>query len=428
MRYPRHGEPIVPRLLRALVIDRRPGSLTDPDLELLSRFDLGPEAWSLLSAEVCQRVSMLVVDRVQTRVDALPEQTRKIRLPDPEAALKLPIERRTANTLRREARRGAGGPWTVGRYLGLRRFGGRALVDLLAAIESSGAAALEPIEPAIPAADGEMMSERALDASLALVGRHLPISEERAQQELIRAGLSSGPVDLGELAHVAVRLGRNAPFHIIDVGGTRMIVRLADVTAARASYRIALRTVQGWGTATIRAVASQVRAAVHAVVEASFVEQMLIGISAFRWLDRRDGWFWFAQRRNPILTDVCKVFSVATRLPFLRLWDALFRTRPGPPPSAEAIRQICDAIPGAHLSDDVVTVDRAFDRAAHLTSAENQVARMIETSAVGVSDSQLRKMAHGVGLPWTTVWRLLRSSPVFERAPTGLYVLIGSAG
>jgi hypothetical protein len=207
-----------------------------------------------------------------------------------------------------------------------------------------------------------------------------------------------------------------------------MIVRLADVTAARASYRIALRTVQGWGTATIRAVASQVRAAVHAVVEASFVEQMLIGISAFRWLDRRDGWFWFAQRRNPILTDVRKVFSVATRLPFLRLWDALFRTRPGPAPSTEAIRQICEAIPGARLSEDIVTIDRALDRAAHLSVAENQVARLLESEPGGVSDSQLRRMVRAVGLPWTTVWRLLRSSPVFERSPAGLYVLIGSAG
>jgi hypothetical protein len=427
MRYPRHGEPIVPRLLRPLVIDRRPGPLTDPDLELLARFDLGPESWSHLPAETCQRLSMLVVDRVQTRVDSLPEQARKIRLPEPEAALKLPLERRTANTLRREARRGAPGPWTVERYLGLRRFGGRALVDLLAAIEASGAMVPQPSEPT-PAAAGDLISERALDASLALVAKHLPLSEAQAQRELVRAGLSAGPLDVGELAHVAVRLGRNAPFHLIDVGGTRMIVRLADVTAARASYRIALRTVQGWGTATIRAVASQVRAVVHAVVEASFVEQMLIGIAAFRWLDRRDGWFWFAQRRNPILTDVCKVFSVATRLPFLRLWQALFRTRPGPPPSTEAVRQICDAIPGTHLSDDVVTVDRSFDRATHLTAAENQVARMIETSAVGVSDSQLRKMARAVGLPWSTVWRLLRSSPVFERSPSGLYVLIGSAG
>ena len=266
----------VPRLLRPLVIERRPSSHSDGDNELLSRFDLGPEAWSLLPAETCRRLSMLVVDRVQTRVEALPEQALKMPLPDPDAALKLPIERRTANTLRRESREARRDRGRSRRYLGLRRFGGRALVDLLAAMEAAGVAAPGLIEAPHAAVAGEMLSERALDAALALVAKHLPLSEEQAQQTLIGAGVSTVPIDIGELSHIAVRLGRNAPFHIIDVAGTRMIVRLADVTAARASYRIALRTVQGWGTATVRAVASQVRAAVHAVVEASFVEQMLM--------------------------------------------------------------------------------------------------------------------------------------------------------
>jgi hypothetical protein len=35
-------------------------------------------------------------------------------------------------------------------------------------------------------------------------------------------------------------------------------------------------------------------------------------------------------------------------------------------------------------------------------------------------------MSRAVGVPWTTVWRLLRSSPVFEKSPAGLYRLIGS--
>jgi hypothetical protein len=426
MRYPRHGEPIVPRLLRPLVIERRLVALADPENEMLTQLDLGPGAWSRLSAETCQRLAMLVVDRVQTRVGALPALTRSTLLPGPEAALALPIERRTANTLRRELRRGADGPWTLDRYLAIRRFGGRALVDLLAALEASGQLGLEPLAPG-PAAVGALPAERRLDAALAFVARQLPLSEEHAQQELLAQGLIDRDVDLAHLAHTAVRLGRNAPFHIIDVGGTRVIVRLADVTAARASYRIALRTVQGWGTATIRAVASQVRAAVHAVVDASFVERMLVGISAFRWLDRRDGWFWFAQGRNPLVSDLRKIFSVAPRLPLARLWAALFRTRLGPPPSPEAIRTLCATIPEARVGHDLVSVERLFDRSAHLNQAENQVARLLEASPAGVSDSQIRKMVRGAGLPWTTVWRLLRCSPVFEKSPAGLYHLIGSA-
>jgi hypothetical protein len=431
MRYPRSGEAIVPKLLRPLVIERRPAAYRDEDNDRLSRMDLGPAAWSRLSVAECQRLAMVVVDRVQTRVHALPAITRNHLLPDPRTALSLPIERRTANTIRRGAGSATAGPWTIGRYLALPRFGGRALVDLLAAVEARHeiTARLEGARPEVFSASGDFASERALDAALTLITQRLPISETQAKAELLRERLIDGSVDLASLAHTAVRLGRHAPFHIIEMGGTRMVVRLADVTAARASYRIAIRAVQGWGTATIRAVASQLRVAVHAVVSAPFIEQLLAGTSGFRWLDRQHGWFWFAQGRNPIVEDLKKVFSVATRLSFARLWAALFRTRLGPAASAEAIEQICAAVPGMRLDGETVTIDRPFDRRAYLTDAENRVTRLLEKAPPeGMSESQIRRVVRTLGLPWTTVWRLLRYSPVVERSPNDLYRLLGSTG
>ena len=395
--------------------------------------DLGADAWTRLTREECERLAMVVVDRVQTRVHALPAITRNHLLPDPRTALGLPIERRTANTIRRGAGSGAtaSGPWTVGRYLALPRFGGRALVDLLAAVEARHeiTAGLEADGPEVFSASGDFASERALDTALTLIGQRLPISETQAKADLVHEGLIDGSVDLASLAHTAVRLGRHAPFHIIEMGGTRMVVRLADVTAARASYRIAIRAVQGWGTATIRAVASQLRVAVHAVVAAPFIEQLLAGTNGFRWLDRQQGWFWFAQGRNPIVEDLKKVFSVATRLSFARLWAALFRTRLGPAASAEAIEQICAAVPGMRLDGETVTIDRPFDRRAYLTDAENRVTRLLEKAPPeGMSESQIRRVVRTLGLPWTTVWRLLRYSPVVERSPNDLNRLLGSTG
>ena len=52
MHYPRPGEPIVPRLLRPLVLERYPGSFaTDPDSLLLARDELGADAWQRLPPE-----------------------------------------------------------------------------------------------------------------------------------------------------------------------------------------------------------------------------------------------------------------------------------------------------------------------------------------------------------------------------------------
>src|SRR4029077_19419515 len=127
------------------------------------------------------------------------------------------------------------------RYLEMRRFGGRALVDLLAAMESraGGVELSETVN--VSGAAGDFPSERAFDRLLAAIVHRLPISEAQAKAELVREGLVGEHVDLGGLARTAVQLGRNAPFHIIDVGGSRMMLRLSDVTAARAAYRIAAR-------------------------------------------------------------------------------------------------------------------------------------------------------------------------------------------
>ena len=89
------------------------------------------------AAETCRRIGLLVVDRVQTRLRALPDEVLDAPLPAPGAALAtLPLERRTVNTLRRaDAASTKEAPWTIRRYLAIPRFGGRALVDLLAALE-----------------------------------------------------------------------------------------------------------------------------------------------------------------------------------------------------------------------------------------------------------------------------------------------------
>jgi hypothetical protein len=423
VRYPRKGEAIVPRLLRPLVIERRPSSRSDPDREMLARLDLGPAAWARLPPETCERLSMLVIDRVQTRIHMLPESARRHPLPEPRVALTLPLERRTVNTIRRSLRTRGAGRWTVARYLALPRFGGRALVDLLAAVEARQAV---PPESAEDGARGALLSDRGLDRALRLIAGQLPVAEEQAQAALVREGLVEGPCDLAALARTAVQMGRRAPFRIAEVGGSRMLVGLADVTAALATYRIAVRAVQGFGTATIRLVADRLALVLHAVVATGFVERLLVGLSRFRWLDRRDGWFWFAQRQNPLVDDLRRIFSIATNLSFGRLWAALFRRREGPDPSPEAIAALCSAIPDAAVGAGVVTVDPPFDRAVYLSRTENRVAALLEAAPTGLSAPEIRDRARALGLPWASVWRLLGSSPLVELSPAGRYRLVGA--
>ncbi len=423
MNYPRPGEPIVPHLLRPLVLERHPNGLpNDRDNDLIAHDELGADAWKHLAPEVCRRVSLLVVDRVQTRLRALPQPIRDTLLPSPEAALALPLERRTINTLRRAGALRADEPWTVGRYLSIRRFGGRALVDLLAAFEARAGVLLPNL------ANVGLTDDRALKRLLLTIAQRLPIAEHQLELSGKPGERRSDVLDLASLLKSASQLGHEFSFRVIDLGGTRVVVHLRDLTPARAAYRIAVRTVRTLGAATTDGIAGQVRATTRSAIDATFVEGVLSGMSAFRWLDRDGGWFWFVQRSNPLLANLRKVLSVVPRLSLLRLASVLFRTRAGPRPSSVVVQGLCRAVPEVRVSDGMVIVDKAFDRRAHLNEEESRVVRLLESERSGLSDAQLRWLVRDVGLPWTPIWRLLRTSPLFEQSPEGRFRLVGSSG
>ena len=124
--YPRLGEPIVPRLLQQLVFDRHP-SRDSGAANLYRVAQAGADAWKRLPAEICRRVAMKVIDRVQTRLQQLSKSVSATPLPDPGTALTYRLERRTINTLQRILLAGeAEGRWTLGRYLAVRSSSGGA--------------------------------------------------------------------------------------------------------------------------------------------------------------------------------------------------------------------------------------------------------------------------------------------------------------
>jgi hypothetical protein len=425
VQYPRPGEPIVPKPLRPLVLDRRPGTRAG-DSELLALVDLGPRAWGRLPAETCRRLGLMVVDRVQTRIGTLPDIVLRTPMPDPRTALTLPLEQRTVNTLRRELLTEApGGPWTIGRYIAIRRFGGRALVDLLAAVEARGGLLPPDPQPGLTPPISAIPTERLLHDLLVSVSRRLPLSEAEAQATVAREAAGIDP-DLSQLVRTAVQLGRDVPFRTLDLGGTRMLVRPSELTLAQTAYRLAARAVQGWGAVTVGAVTAQVHTATQAAIEPTFVERLLTGVATFRWLDREAGWFWLLHPSNPLLAGVRKVLSVVPRLSLIKLRAALLRARQGVTLSLEALRQVCLAVPGAHVTDGVVAAGKAD--AIALSETERRLVKLLRAAEpTGIPDTRLRAMIRAVGLPWTPMLRLLRCSPLVECAPDGRFQLVGTA-
>jgi len=425
-RYPWRGEPIVPRLLRGLVLERRaPSPRTDADSELLARVDLGVEVWKRLSPQTCRRLSLIVVDRVRTSLPSLPAVLRSALLPSPTLALGLPLERRTRNALRRGLRRPAASEaWTLERYLAIPRFGARALLDLLACLEAheSGMSAAERAL-VFPASTDHANLGRAIVA----IARKVPASEEQIRRELACEGFDVAGTDLSDMLRTAVALGWDAPFRLVDIAGSRVVMRPGDVTAAKAAYRIAVRVVHSTGMATFPAVVAQLQARMEIAVDEGFVRQVLMAMSSFCWLSQADGWFWFAGRANPLLVAVRKILSVTKRIALWRLGRALVRTQAELAHVPAATAQIAKAVPEARVVGDEVVADRPLDPHRHLNRCERQVLRMIDSYGP-LSVKELRDVARREALPWPAVWKVVTHSPIIEQSAAGHYQPVGWNG
>jgi hypothetical protein len=428
--YPRPGEPLAPQLLRSL-FDEVTAEL-DPEIAPL--FREGADIWRRLTPATGADLADLFLERVTARLPTAPRSLLETPLPPPAVALAhLPIERRTANTLRRlDPRDAAEGGWNVGRYLQIQRFGARSLVDLLASMEArvlgergGPSPAVLPVASEPRATSTRPDSDSMLHRAISLVTRRLPISQSQANDQLAKEGKLKRPIDLADLAHAFARAGRRPGFRLVDIAGERIAVRPAQLTAAGAAYAIASRAVYNWGATTVRGVAQQVCVMLSLVVGVVFVERLLSAVSSFEWLDPDGGWFWFIGRPNRLLSDVRKVLSVTTRLSLARLWQALKRGRVAPElPPPPVLGRMCMKLPDTGLAGDVVVLDSPVAAAPPLNAAERRLVQILEESGP-VHAADLRHLGKAAGLSPATLNRLLRVSPLLERLPDRTFALVG---
>jgi hypothetical protein len=433
-RYPRSGEPIVPRLLAPLLRPlpgRRRTSIAGHDLA-----SLRARTWGSLTHEESDHIGLLVIERVRCALLGAPRALLRCRLPGPEELVdRLVLERRTSDLLHQWIATGStAGGWTIGRYLWIPGFGPRALVDMLAALEGKlgSRSNSRRRKASLARADRRLYAPSPPSAvmvaqSMEVVGPLLPLSEKDAQAALRSAGLASSPVTLSELAHAAAQLGYEPPFHVLEIGGTKVAVAQPHITAARAAYAVASRAVHNWGVATVRGVAEQVSVMVTGVKRLGFVERLLMAIATFEWLDSEGGWFWFVGRPNRLLGDLVKVFSVVARLPIAQLWRAVCRAQTGPEqPPPSILPRVCAALPALHLRDDVVEATQLLLGPPRISPAEKRLVGVLERVERPLAVPEIRELTMAAGLSWRAVCRLLLTSPLIEALPGPCYALIGT--
>ena len=190
-----------------------------------------------------------------------------------------------------------------------------------------------------------------------------------------------------------------------------------------------MRTVRTLGAATIDGIAGQVRATTRSAIDGDVrgrAAERTVGVSLAGPRRRAgSGSCSVRTRCSPTCARCCRS---STRLSSLRLASVLFRTRAGPRPSPVgrpgAVPARCRRCASGRDGD------RRQAARSPRPPQRRGVARRAASSkrrGGGLSDAQLRWLVREIGLPWTPIWRLLRSSPLFEQSPEGLFRLVGSS-
>ena len=201
---------------------------------------------------------------------------------------------------------------------------------------------------------------------------------------------------LRDLVRATVGRGQIALFHVLEIGGARIALRLSQLSAARAAYRVAVPSIESWGATTVPSVAALSIPFRARKAASPSSNRCWSTCPAFRWIESEQPLVLVYRPSQPPPRRPRRVLSVTSRLPIARLWGALFHARPGGAPAPETLDRICREIPGARIVASELIFDGRLDRSVYLTETEN---RLVTTSRLRVGACPSPSSA-GSSSPW----------------------------
>ncbi len=319
-------------------------------------------------------------------------------------------------------------------YYGLDGLGGRSL----RVVGSEYGLTYERVRQIATAVVGQAGSGRpyapALDRAIEVVADSVPATASEIEAKLLSQRLTAGSFRLEGVLKAAELFGRNAPYSITEVKGSRLVHRRNIVRGSEngpfdSIMRIAWSAASRWGVANLSRVVAQVRKAESRRCDRDLVESILTCRRGFRWLDQAAGWFWFSDvPRNPALNRVMKILSVANpvRASEMRAGIARDHRMRGISTPLHVLVELCRQLPGLRVYDDKVRAKSGVDPEQVLDEAEMKMASALSENGRVMARSKLESLCVEMGVKRSTFYHHLLYSPILANYAAGVYGLIGS--
>ncbi|HEU5413375.1 MAG TPA: DNA-directed RNA polymerase subunit alpha C-terminal domain-containing protein [Candidatus Angelobacter sp.] len=267
-----------------------------------------------------------------------------------------------------------------------------------------------------------------LRLALCFVNKHSPCDAEELERKLLSSGLTSRPFRLESLRKIAEMFELPVSFSIIEEGGVRIAVDSQSIGLVSKILNEARKRISQYGITSVTYVADGLADA-KSGHSRSYIEKFLPLLRGLTWLDQSREWFWSAEvPRNPIMSRIRKVFSVAKTVTVEELRSAVLRDSrtsdinlPSP-----VLERLCSSCSG-YLKVEGGTVMCAADQSgADLSEAETAIYVALRDQPGPVRRIDLKRICSTFSDgSEASLERTIGSSAIIKPIGSGYYTLVG---
>ncbi|HEY3823460.1 MAG TPA: hypothetical protein VGL82_02835 [Bryobacteraceae bacterium] len=263
-----------------------------------------------------------------------------------------------------------------------------------------------------------------LDHVIAAVAANLPAPAESLEVLLQAQGLTRSVFRLEGIIEIAALLRRPMPFRITNLNGMRFVVA-AEYPRFRHVVTAARERVRRYGVANLAACRAGRSRGGDVQREIDLLETVLTAAGDFRWLNRREGWFWFSEvTTNRVVSRIRKMLAVANPLTTAEIRAGLGRMLDPLAPDATLL-ELCRQLPGLSVDGDRIRTDAEIKVSDVLNKTERDIFRLLAENNGCMSNSDLICRSRGIGVKRPTLYQCVSNSPIVLRHNRNYYRLIG---
>jgi hypothetical protein len=268
------------------------------------------------------------------------------------------------------------------------------------------------------------LAPEAVEKSLSLIERSLPLLEMEACEVLMKARLCFTRLTCEALLAAAKCFCPKLPFEMTRLGAAGVLIKPDSTTSLDRLMARAREIVQTRGCANVTQLVQDAQDLLGPNVTERFTEALMRAGGPFEWLDRESSWFWYIpDGSNRVVQQVQRSLALSGRIKLSMLRSAIRRDNGlgNFTPPTKIIEAVCRRVLGWQIEGDSISqVPAMAQRNDALAPNERLLATILREHGPALERAKLMELCRARGIDDQAFEQLVRPSLLFYENEQGL--------